>query len=282
MMFFLCIFCTFCFLVQSVVVDLTEIDKIEDNQYGERYNIGNNQYSSKHLSYCPIYRFEQDSWNRLHPLHAPYMCCQTCVCRHSCVPWSVHLLGLPRAWFSELLMHGVSLSWCTAYCADTWWICRGGTKPIIWISLLAAQCHRDGIPRSPAQLITLPLPSRELPGPSRELPEPPESFLNLPGSFLNLLGSFLNFPGSFLNLPGSSWTLWEASWTFSCQQDSDNGDAISGIIHCLNCESPSQTLTNVLRTIEWIPRVTPLKPNHASPLVTTPPRSTTSNRPSRE
>jgi hypothetical protein len=40
-----------------VVVNLTDIDKIGDNQYGERYNIGNNQYSSKHLSYCPIHRF---------------------------------------------------------------------------------------------------------------------------------------------------------------------------------------------------------------------------------
>ena len=32
-------------------------DNIGDNQYGESYNIGNKQYSSKHLLYCPIYRF---------------------------------------------------------------------------------------------------------------------------------------------------------------------------------------------------------------------------------
>ena len=28
-----------------------------DNQYGENYNIGNKQYSSKNLSYCPMHRF---------------------------------------------------------------------------------------------------------------------------------------------------------------------------------------------------------------------------------
>jgi hypothetical protein len=32
-------------------------DNIGDNQYGESYNIGNKQYSSKNLSYCPIHRF---------------------------------------------------------------------------------------------------------------------------------------------------------------------------------------------------------------------------------
>jgi hypothetical protein len=39
------------------VVDLTNIDNIGDNQYGEIYNIGNKQYSSKNLSYCPIHSF---------------------------------------------------------------------------------------------------------------------------------------------------------------------------------------------------------------------------------
>ncbi len=38
----MCIFCNFCFLVQSVC---------------ERYNIGNKQYSSKNVTYCPIHRF---------------------------------------------------------------------------------------------------------------------------------------------------------------------------------------------------------------------------------
>jgi hypothetical protein len=39
------------------VLDLSNIDYIGDNQYGESYNIGNKQYSSKNLSYCPIHRF---------------------------------------------------------------------------------------------------------------------------------------------------------------------------------------------------------------------------------
>jgi hypothetical protein len=30
-------------------------DNIGDKQYGEDYNIGNKQYSSKNLSYCPIH-----------------------------------------------------------------------------------------------------------------------------------------------------------------------------------------------------------------------------------
>ena len=32
-------------------------DNIGDNQHGESYFIGNKQYSSKNLSYCPIHRF---------------------------------------------------------------------------------------------------------------------------------------------------------------------------------------------------------------------------------
>ena len=36
---------------------ITYRDHIGDNQYGESYNFGNKQYSSKNLSYCPIHRF---------------------------------------------------------------------------------------------------------------------------------------------------------------------------------------------------------------------------------
>ena len=56
-----CIFCIFFshFLLSGAVcvVDLSDIDNIGDNQHGESYFIGNKQYSSKNLSYCPIHRF---------------------------------------------------------------------------------------------------------------------------------------------------------------------------------------------------------------------------------
>jgi hypothetical protein len=39
------------------VVDLSDIDNIGDDQYGESYNIGNKQYSSKNLSNYTTHRF---------------------------------------------------------------------------------------------------------------------------------------------------------------------------------------------------------------------------------
>jgi hypothetical protein len=53
----LCTFFAFFAFWCSLVLDLSNIDYIGDNQYGESYNIGNKQYSSKNLSYCPIHRF---------------------------------------------------------------------------------------------------------------------------------------------------------------------------------------------------------------------------------
>jgi hypothetical protein len=66
---FWCDFCNFClfflctFFAFSASADrrsryIRYRDYIGDNQYGETvYNIGNKQYSSKNLSYCPIHRF---------------------------------------------------------------------------------------------------------------------------------------------------------------------------------------------------------------------------------
>ena len=42
-------------------------DNIDYPRYGENYNIGDNQYSSKNLSYCP----KTDSWNRSQALPVP-------------------------------------------------------------------------------------------------------------------------------------------------------------------------------------------------------------------
>ena len=39
------------------VVDLSDIDNIRNDQYGENYNIGSKQYTSKNLLYCPTHRF---------------------------------------------------------------------------------------------------------------------------------------------------------------------------------------------------------------------------------
>jgi hypothetical protein len=57
---FLCAFLAFFLLSGAVcVADLSDVDSIGDNQYGESYNLGNKQYSSKNLWYCQIHRFSE-------------------------------------------------------------------------------------------------------------------------------------------------------------------------------------------------------------------------------
>jgi hypothetical protein len=55
-LFFVHIFCIFCFR-RSKSRYIRYRDNIGYPRYGESYNIGDNQYSSKNLSYCPINRF---------------------------------------------------------------------------------------------------------------------------------------------------------------------------------------------------------------------------------
>ena len=69
---FMCaFFLDFCFFFKKTIVHIFAFfasadrksryiryrDNIGDNQYGESYNIGNKQYSSKNISYCPIHRY---------------------------------------------------------------------------------------------------------------------------------------------------------------------------------------------------------------------------------
>ena len=49
-------------------------DNIGYPRYGERYDIGDNQYSSNNLSYCPIYRFLESITNLI--LKVPFVYCQ--------------------------------------------------------------------------------------------------------------------------------------------------------------------------------------------------------------
>jgi hypothetical protein len=55
--FFVCVHFLHLLLPPIVEVDISDIAIISVIPDGENYNIGDNQYSSKNLSYCPINRF---------------------------------------------------------------------------------------------------------------------------------------------------------------------------------------------------------------------------------
>ena len=55
--FFLCTFFAFFASADRRRIYIRYCDNIGYPRYGESYNIGDNQYSSKNLSYCPINRF---------------------------------------------------------------------------------------------------------------------------------------------------------------------------------------------------------------------------------
>jgi hypothetical protein len=88
---FCCILRAFFFLLFLLsgavcVVDLSGIENIGDNQYGESYNIDNKQYASKKLSYCQIYRFLESVTPLSFARYVQKRPNQSCVQRHLPAP----------------------------------------------------------------------------------------------------------------------------------------------------------------------------------------------------
>jgi hypothetical protein len=94
--YFLCTFFAFFASADRKSRYIRYRDNIGYPRYGEIYNIGDNQYSSKNLSYCPINRFLKTSSSSLSPPKTPIRSYSSPTPPHNGNPTQTPLVGLGR------------------------------------------------------------------------------------------------------------------------------------------------------------------------------------------